>query len=185
MTIAHDNPPTILLIGLRGSGKSTLGRRLADDLSRPFVDLDDRTAAALGHATPGDALRTEGIEAFRDAESRALTAALDEPASILALGGGTPTAPGAADFINKHKADGSALVVYLRAEPTELASRLAAPGAPDRPALIGDDPITEIGTLFDQRDPLYRDLSDAVLHVGSTDERSAYAMLRAWVPGPV
>lgn len=174
--------PHIVLIGLRGSGKSTLGQRLAADIDRPFVDLDDRTAAALGHAAPGEALRAEGIEAFRNAEAAELTTALSEPASVLALGGGTPTAPGAAELISEHRRRGLAVVMYLRAEPTELASRLTKPGAPDRPALVGDDPVSEIETLFGQRDPLYRDLADGVLHCGSCDEDSAFTMLKAWSP---
>ncbi|MFK7882574.1 MAG: shikimate kinase [Phycisphaerales bacterium] len=177
----HDSP-TIVLIGLRGSGKSTLGKRLADELGKPFIDLDDRTAVKLGHQTPGAALRAAGIEAFRDAESSALQHALTEQGSILALGGGTPTAPGATDLIREHRSDGRALVMYLRAEPSELESRLTTSGAPDRPALVGDDPVSEIQTLFDQRDPLYRTLADGVLHAGSCDETSAFAMLKAWTP---
>ena len=176
--------PTIVLMGLRGSGKTTLGKRLGTDLGRPFVDLDDRTAAALGHPTPGEALREHGIEKFRHAESAALRAALSEAGIVLALGGGTPTASGASDLLRERKAGGSTHIMYLRAEPGELAARLTKPGAPDRPALLGADPISEIQTLFAQRDPLYMDLSDAVLHVGATDERSAYAMLRAWAAGP-
>ncbi len=62
----------IVLMGLRGSGKSTLSRALGTALSRPVVDLDDRTAALLGRATPGEALRLHGLAAFRDAEVRAL-----------------------------------------------------------------------------------------------------------------
>lgn len=175
--------PTIVLIGLRGSGKTTLGARLAEALDRPFVDLDDRTAAALGHDTPGEALRTVGIEAFRTAEAAELTSALSEAGTVLALGGGTPTAPGAADTIRAHRTRGDAVVMYLRAEPHELSGRLTAPGAPDRPALLGNDAIAEIQELFEQRDPLYRDLADGVLHAGSCDEDSVFALLRAWAPG--
>jgi len=177
-----NQPPTILLIGLRGSGKSTLGRRLADTLGRPFIDLDDRTAADLGHASPGPALRAEGIDAFRAAEAKALRAALEQPGSVLALGGGTPTAPGAEELIRSHRARGDALVMYLRALPDQLASRLTADGAPDRPALLGGDAVAEIGDLFERRDPLYRGLADGVLHCGSCDEDSALAMLSAWAP---
>ena len=179
MNVDH---PTIVLIGLRGSGKSTLGKRLAETLGRPFVDLDDRTASSLGHVSPGDALRDAGIESFREAEAAELTGALAESGAVLALGGGTPTAPGAGDTIRDHRKRGTAVVMYLRAEPHELGERVAAPGAPDRPARIGDDPIGEIRELFEQRDPLYRELADGVLHAGSCDEDSAFALLRAWAP---
>lgn len=173
-------PPTIVLIGLRGSGKSTLGRRLGETLGRPFVDLDDRTAAALGSATPGEALRTHGVDRFRLAEASALRDALGGPASVLALGGGTPTAPGAGDTLAQHAREGTISIVYLRAEPATLGERLSAPGAPERPALVGSDPVSEIATLFAQRDPLYRQLAGTVLHLDGVGEDAAFAMLRAW-----
>ncbi len=175
-----NTPPTIVLLGLRGSGKSTLGARLASDLGRSFVDLDDRTAAALGCASPGDALRSVGEERFRMAEAESLAAALDQRPGVLALGGGTPTAPGAAGMLRERSAAGSVRLLYLRAMPATLSGRLSVVGGPDRPALVGDDPIAEIGTLFERRDPLYRELAGAVLHLDGVGEDAAYAMLRAW-----
>jgi shikimate kinase len=169
----------IVLMGLRGSGKSTLGRALAAALGRPFIDLDDRTAAALGLATPGEALRAHGEAFFRQAEAGALHAALAEPGVVLALGGGTPTAPGAADMLRAHAAAGGHRLLYLRAEPATLAARLAQDG-PDRPALLGEDPIAEIATLFERRDPLYRSLAGSVLHLDGVSEPAALAMLKAW-----
>lgn len=176
--------PTIVLMGLRGSGKSTLGRRLAERLGRAFVDLDDRTAALLGAADCGTALRTLGEERFRAAEADALRAALDEGAIVLALGGGTPTAPGAAGLLRDRIASGRAAAVYLRASVDTLAERLAESGGPDRPALVGDDPIAEIATLFERRDPLYRDLAGGVLHLDGVSEEAALAMLAAWAARP-
>ncbi|MCH8509207.1 MAG: shikimate kinase [Phycisphaerales bacterium] len=176
-------PTTIVLMGLRGSGKSTLGRGLADALGRAFIDLDDRTAAALGFQTPGEALRTHGEAAFRKAEADALQAALREPGIVLALGGGTPTAPGAADLLRELAGDGSVAVLYLHASPQTLAERLIAPGAPDRPALVEDDPVSEITTLYEQRDPLYRELAGSVLHLDGVGEDAALAMVTAWSRG--
>jgi len=173
-------PATIVLMGLRGSGKSTLGRRLADALGRAFVDLDDRTAAALGCDTPGAALRERGEPAFRAAEADALRAAIDEGAIVLALGGGTPTAAGTADLLRERVAAGRAAVVYLRASADTLAERLAVAGGPERPALVGADPIAEIGTLFARRDPIYRELAGSVLHLDGVSEDTALAMLAAW-----
>ncbi len=173
----------IVLMGLRGSGKSTLGARLAERLGRRFVDLDDRTAAALGCATPADALRTRGEPAFRAAEAETLRVALGESGIVLALGGGTPTAPGATDLLREHSADGRAALLYLRASAATLAERLevaAERGGPERPALVGDDPISEIGVLLEQRDGLYRDLAGSVLHLDGVSEASALAMVVAW-----
>jgi shikimate kinase len=173
----------IVLMGLRGSGKSTLGRALAERLGRRFVDLDDRTAAALGCATPGEALRTHGEPAFRGAEAEALCGALGEAGIVLALGGGTPTAPGAADLLRERSADGRAAVLYLRASAAALAERLAVAeqrGGPERPPLVGDDPIGEIGLLLERRDGLYRELAGSVLHLDGVGEAGALAMVVAW-----
>ncbi|MBY0262467.1 MAG: hypothetical protein K2Q20_08995, partial [Phycisphaerales bacterium] len=88
-------PPTIVLIGLRGSGKSTLARLLAKRLGLIPVDLDDRTPGFAGQPTVAAVFANLGEPAFREAEARALRQALAEPGIVLALGGGTPTAPGA------------------------------------------------------------------------------------------
>lgn len=176
-------PRTIVLMGLRGSGKSTLGRGLAAALGRAFVDLDDRTAAALDCETPGEALRTHGEPAFREAETEALRETLRESGVVLALGGGTPTAPGAADLLRKRAGDGSIAVLYLHASAQTLAGRLGVPGAPERPALVGDDPVTEISTLYGRRDPLYRELAGSVLHLDGVGEDAALAMISAWARG--
>lgn len=174
------SPPTIVLIGLRGSGKSTLGPRLAERLGLRFVDLDERTAALLGSAAPGEALRTHGIDRFRMAEAEALCATLDEGVGVLALGGGTPTAPGAADLLRDRAQQGRLQMLYLHASPSLLAERIAASGAPERPSLTGADPAAEVGTLYAQRDPLYRGLAQGVLHTDGVSEDAALAMAAAW-----
>lgn len=156
-------PTNLLLIGLRASGKTTAGRLVADALNWAFVDLDDLTAARLGASTPAQALNQSGLDAFRQAEARALEQTLSTSNQVIALGGGTPTAPGATDLIDHEQATGSALVVYLRLAPSELADRLAHTDLSDRPSLTGKGVIEEIADLFDARDPLYRALADLVI----------------------
>ncbi len=154
----------VLLIGLRCSGKSTVGRLLADRLQRPFIDLDDRTPAILDCATAGDALRAHGEPAFRAAETQALRAVLAEPTeSIIALGGGTPTAPGAAAVLLDAQGAGHAVIVYLRATPEVLAARMTSGEASSRPALIGPSSIDEVPAIFIRRDPLYTRLADRII----------------------
>ncbi|QKK09395.1 MAG: hypothetical protein HND58_15335 [Planctomycetota bacterium] len=110
-------PHPLLLIGLRGSGKSTLGRLVAerlvaDGLVAAFSDLDDAVLARLGHATVAEAWNTLGEPAFRTAETACLRervpAALDDgtPQVVVALGGGTPTAPGAAELLGERGSAG-------------------------------------------------------------------------------
>ncbi len=129
----------LILIGLRGSGKSTLARLLGEQLGTRAIDLDDRTAALLHAPSPGDAFRKAGQAAFRAAEARALSTALAENPKVLALGGGTPTAPGAADQLRLWAAavPGLRKIVYLAASPQTLAARLADTDPASRPALLG------------------------------------------------
>ena len=164
----------VLLIGLRASGKSTLGAALAAQFEARFVDLDDRTARELGAATAGDALRNAGEHAFRSAESRALAAACDEPPQVIALGGGTPTAPGAAAFIGLLRQEGRAVVVYLDPPLATLKARLQAEEG-NRPSLTGRGVVAEIEEIARGRRPLYAALADFAF----TDEVDAPTVLRA------
>jgi len=180
MSATHE--PDLLLIGLRGSGKSTLARALGNAQGRQHVDLDDLTLRALGCATVSEAWRTKGERAFRAAEAGVLSRLMDTPSGrIVALGGGTPTAPGVADAIERAKSEGRGVVVYLRAEPKVLAARLRASGGSgtNRPSLTGADPIDEIAEVFARRDPLYTRLATRTIEdVEEIDE--AVALCAAW-----
>lgn len=172
--------PTIVLIGLRGSGKSTLARLLARRLGLTPVDLDDRTPGFAGQPTVAAVFATLGEPAFREAEARALRQALAEPGIVLALGGGTPTAPGAADLLREAQSRGQADIVYLRAAPADLAARLAAADNAHRPALTALDPAAELAALFAARDPLYSSLARVVIEVAPlTPEAAADRALAA------
>jgi len=156
-----------VLMGLRGCGKSTVGAILAREWNRRFVDLDDRTLDTLrsrhGATSIADAFERFGEAAFRDAEAEALREVLDDHDlrnAVIALGGGTPTAPGAADALRSS----ASVLVYLRPSVEELKRRLAGEIDSRRPALLpGRDPVSEIATVFDQRDPLYRQLAAIVI----------------------
>ncbi len=158
----------VILMGLRGSGKSTTGRLLARELGHAFVDLDDSTARELDAKDAGTAIREHGIDAFRRAESRALERELDADATVLALGGGTPTAPDAARLIRDAHRRHNTRVLYLRAEPETLLRRTQA-DATDRPALVGGHPLAEVRELFEERDPLYSELADEIIDADTLD----------------
>lgn len=164
--------PTVMLIGLRGSGKSTLGRELAKRLHRPFVDLDDETRAQMHCKTVAEAWEKYGESGYRQAETRALRKVLTRHGQVIALGGGTPTAPGARDIIERAQLNNSAYVIYLRASVHTLRERLSKVDMTDRPALTGTDSITEIDLVLARRDTIYRNLADEVIDVDHTDERT-------------
>ncbi|MBL0927858.1 MAG: shikimate kinase [Phycisphaerales bacterium] len=173
---------SLVLMGLRGSGKSTLGRALARSESVPFVDLDERTLARLGCAHASEAFARLGEPAFRAAEAEALREVLEGPGPvILALGGGTPTAPGAAGQLAEASRRGW-VIVYLRLSPVELRARLSqgrsGPGL-NRPSLTGGDPLAEIDRVFAARDGVYARLATRTLE-GLSSVEDGLRALTAW-----
>jgi len=156
----------VILLGLRGSGKTTVGRLLARRLSSTLTDLDDRTPLELFCNTVADVWAAHGEAKFREAETAALSRVLAEPACVIALGGGTPTAPGAASLLEQARAAGSH-VIYLRAAPATLARRLRRSDNTHRPSLTGKPAtsLAEIEPVFAARDPLYRSIATACIEI--------------------
>lgn len=173
----------LVLIGLRGSGKTTIGRRVAGELGRPFIDLDDLTAAALQAATPGEAFTRHGEPAFRRAEAEVLARVLRTAGQVVALGGGTPTAPGAGALLRGEQAGGRAFIVYLSGSPAVLRGRLSGSDMSRRPSLTGADPLAEIEAVFARRDPLFRELADEVIEPGGSVESTARDVIERTAPG--
>lgn len=183
----------LVLIGLRASGKSTLGRQLADAGGLTFVDLDDVVLAGAGDASIGDLFAREGEPAFRTRETAALLEVLaDEPARtagdrVIALGGGTPTAPGAREMLERARNRGEIVIVYLRGRPEVLGERLAGGKAgANRPGLRGKDPAAEVAEIFAERDPPYQQLANRVIEGIELGERGVAAMRdwRDWAQDP-
>ncbi len=179
---------SLLLLGLRGSGKSTLGRGLASRTGRAFIDLDDVTRDYLGYATIAELFEKVGEARFRAAEYRALVNQafpMSRLGPVVALGGGTPTAPGASDFLEDAKKRGSARLVYLRASADALRKRLEAARNADRPSLTGQGVLEEIDEIFAARDPLYQQLADRIIEVDHLSVEEALELLMEDArPGP-
>ncbi len=128
----------ILLIGLRASGKSTVGARLAALLDRTFIELDGLTLARFPQTSVRDVWATHGEDAWRNAEADTLAECLAGADQVIALGGGTPMIDAACGRIEAEQADGRAKVVYLQCDLATLAQRLRqTPG--DRPSWTGAD----------------------------------------------
>ncbi len=164
-------------MGLRGCGKTTLGRALAFNLSMPFVDLDDETPNVLNCRNVAQAWDLHGQEAFRKAELVALSRVLGKRSRVVALGGGTPTAPHVPDLIRHERESKRIVVFYLRASVLTLRSRLRETDA-NRPSITGADPLEEIDAVFAARDPLYNSLADRVLDMDMWDVNESLAALQ-------
>lgn len=163
MSSPRTTPPRrhLVLIGLRAAGKTTLGERLAREFGLPAIDLDDRTRERLGAASVRTAFTTFGETRFREAEAEALAAALEDAPSVIALGGGTPTAPGAEALLRGARAERRAVVIFLD-PPLDLLARRLDADAGDRPSLTGRGVVEEIEDVASRRRGLYQSLADIV-----------------------
>jgi len=169
----------VLLMGLRGSGKTTVGGLLARELDSEFIDLDDRVLATFAETTVADAWSAHGEQAWRAAEASVLHELLGRtaaPDSVIALGGGTPMIESARGDIEAARTAGTAKVVYLRCVVEELHRRLAGRTG-DRPSLTGGDPVGETAAVMAARDPVYRGLADHEYDVSTTSPPQAAAAL--------
>lgn len=173
---------SLVLLGLRGSGKTTLARLLSDELSRPWHDLDDLTPKLLNCSSAAEAIGTHGLPAFRLAETQALRTHLDSARvpCVLALGGGTPTAPGAIELLREARDLGQIRMVYLRGGVGTLRERLRTTDLSTRPSLTGQSALDEVWTLHAQRDGVYSWLADVTIEVDGRDARDVVlGILRA------
>src|SRR6185436_18410804 len=133
--------------GLPGSGKSSVGRVVAQLLATDFTDLDDWVEAEAGCSIPAIFERM-GEAAFRQLERAAMARALAQPPRVIAAGAGWIAQPG------NLAAAARACVVYLRVTPERAAGRLE--GDRSRPLLAGGDPAVRLQQLFEAREAWYR-----------------------------
>jgi len=151
----------VVLIGMMGSGKTTVGRELAGRLGWAFLDSDALVEASTG-STVAELFATRGEAAFRAEESRVLAEALatGRPAVVSAAGGTV------LDPANRALLAGPPIVVWLRADPGTLATRIAPGG--HRP-LLGADHATALAELDAVRRPFYEEVADVVVDVDGID----------------
>ena len=147
----------IALVGLPGSGKSTVGRQLARRLQLPYVDSDQVIEQRLGCAIR-EYFEREGEERFRDVEESVIDE-LTQQQGVLSTGGGAVLRPANCEHL---RARGK--VVYLKSTPEELFRRLRHDTS--RPLLQTADPLQRMRELFAVRDPLYRETAHFVIETG-------------------
>jgi shikimate kinase len=148
----------LILVGMMGSGKTTMGRVLAKHLGKTFVDSDEDIIRRTGVTIP-HIFDVEGETGFRQREAVALRELLRRENMVLATGGGAVL-----DEQNRTMLQQSGIVIYLKASVHDLWQRTRHDR--NRPLLQTDNPHAKLTELFQLRDPLYRQVSDIVVQSG-------------------
>lgn len=158
--------PRAVLVGMPGSGKSTIGRRLAKAMGLPLLDTDVQIVETTGR-TVAEIFESDGEQEFRRIEEAVVRAALEEHDGIVSLGGGAITSPGVREALAGHT------VVYLEIGAVEGIRRTTSGAV--RPLLAGGDPAEKYRKLMGERVPLYR--KAATMRV-NTNRRNPGAVVR-------
>ena len=160
----------IVLIGLPGAGKSTVGKMVAERLHTAFVDIDSILNRKEGK--PISMIFAEkGEPAFREMERKEVEAALSHEPAVIAPGGGWAAQRGALDAAKPR-----GYIVYLKARAEVAAGRAEPSGT--RPVLMGDDPLARMKDLFTQRDPFYAKADATVLTEAKSAENVAAEVVK-------
>lgn len=157
--------PKAVLVGMPGSGKSTIGRRLAKAVELPLLDTDAKIVETTGR-TIAD-LFVDGEQEFRRIEESVVRSALAEHDGIISLGGGAITSPGVREALAGHT------VIFLEISAAEGIRRTT--GGTVRPLLAGDDPGKKYRELMTERVPLYRGVATIRIN---TNRRNPGAVVR-------
>src|ERR1700676_3109511 len=139
---------SIVLVGMMGAGKSTVGRRLSARLRLPFLDADSEIEAAAGMSIP-DIFEIHGEPHFRDGEARVIARLLDSGPAVLATGGGA--------FMRedtRNRIRDKAVSIWLKADADTIMKRVKRRA--DRPLLQTPDPAATVGRLMSERAPIYQ-----------------------------
>jgi shikimate kinase len=139
----------VVLTGFMFSGKTTVGRTLADRLGWAFLDFDEEIERRTGRSVAA-LFRERGEPAFRQLEAELTEEVAGRRRVVLAPGGGWVTQPAAVARLRP-----GSLFVWLRVRPETVHARWRAGGGPERPLLAGPDPTARIAALLREREPLY------------------------------
>ena len=148
----------ISLVGLPGSGKSTVGRQLARRLDVAVFDSDQVIEQQLG-CSIREYFEREGEAAFRDVEESVIDELTRHPTGVLSTGGGVVLRPA-----NRQHLHERTHVIYLSSSPDELFKRLRHDA--QRPLLQVTDPLSRLRDLYAIRDPLYRETAHFIVETG-------------------
>jgi shikimate kinase len=160
----------LLLIGYRGSGKTTVAQRLALELGWDWIDADNEVELRAGHSI-ATIFQRDGEAAFRALESDVLQSLVARDRVVVALGGGAVLAAQNREAMQRATADGAGRVVWLRGSPEQLWNRIQADSSTGsrRPNLTTAGGISEITAMLQRRTPFYRECAH---HVVDTDHKT-------------
>jgi shikimate kinase len=179
--LSHREGRGLVLIGYRGSGKSTVGKIVADRLDRPFLDTDLEIEARSGRSIAA-IFAEEGEPSFRDWEERTIAELVSEfPEAVLATGGGVVLREA-----NRRRIRDFGFVAWLQTQPEELARRLQTdPRSPaSRPALTHEGTLGEIVQVLAARISFYQQMADATVETeGKSPDLVASALIDQWLLG--
>ena len=150
-------PKTLALVGLMGVGKTTIGKRLAEHFSLPFVDADEEIEMAAGQSV-ADIFAHYGEAAFRDGEQKVISRLLEGDIRVLATGGGALTHPKTRERLRER-----AITLWLRTDIKVLARRVA--NKPHRPLVRDRNPMDVLKDHMKTRYPLF-EMADVVVDTG-------------------
>ena len=158
----------IILIGYRGSGKSTVGRRLAARMKRRFVDTDDLIESKEGQIS--DIVKSHGWDYFRAVEKRMIEEISKEDNLVIALGGGAVLDP-----VNITNLERNGLIIWLKASREALRKRMEQDPQTfaSRPTLTGKGTIEELEEMMAHRDPFYDKASKIQFDTSALDVETA------------
>lgn len=154
----EDVQDNIFLVGLMGSGKTTIGRALARKLDKTFVDSDHEIEARTGASIPL-IFEIEGEASFRQREAEVIRDLTGRSNIVLATGGGAVLRPENRERLKQH-----GTVIFLRASIGSILARTAHDK--NRPLLQTADPRAKLEQLSRERDPLYLEVADLVVETG-------------------
>ena len=140
---------SVVLVGMMGAGKSTIGRRLAARLRLPFLDADVEIETAHAGVTIPEIFATHGEPYFRDGEARVIARLLDSGPAVIATGGGA--------FMReetRNRIRDKAVSIWLKADVEIIMKRVKRRA--DRPLLQTEDPAATVSRLLEGREPIYR-----------------------------
>lgn len=169
--IHHKRPSgNVFLVGMMGAGKTTVGRLLAKQMGKEFIDSDEEIQRRTGVTIP-HIFDVEGEAGFRQRESAVIHDLARRDNIVLATGGGAVL-----NEANRTELRGNGVVVYLKSSVHDLWQRTRHDR--NRPLLQTADPKAKLRELFEQRDPLYIEVADLVMNTGKQSAHSLVLKLQ-------